>query len=219
MDGQKRWSIITAARHDMIKLDPEHTALLIIDPQNDFCHADGVLAQSGVDVSHLIDAGQNIKRLIEICQAAGVKDIWTQQINHRVDHGRAHKQIKSHTDKRKKYTAQPGSWGAEFIDELKPLINENSEVLTKYRFNCFRSTRLEQLLKILGINTLIICGGTTNACVDTTVRDAYMLDFDVVMVEDCIGAVRQDWHEMAIAVWKHYFGEVVSVADIEQSLA
>ena len=142
----------------MIKLNPEKTALLIIDAQNDFCHPEGVLAQSGVDVTHLIAAGKNIENLIKICQAAGVRDIWTQQINHRVDHGRAHKQIKAHTDKRKKYTAQPGSWGAEIIDELKPLINENSEVMIKYRFNCFLNTRLEQLLKILGIKTLIICG-------------------------------------------------------------
>ena len=45
-----------------------------------------------------------------------------------------------------------------------------------------------------------------------------MLDYDVVMVEDCIGAVRQDWHNMAIEVWKHYFGEVVSMTEVEQAL-
>jgi len=203
----------------VIKIKPTNTALLIIDPQNDFCHPDGVLAHSGVDVTQLVAIGPKIRELVQICQGAGIQDIWTQQINHRVDHSRAHKQIKPHTDKRKKYTAQPGSWGAEFIDELRPLINDKSEVLTKYRFNCFLNTRLDRLLKILGINTLVVCGGTTNACVDTTVRDAYMLDYDVVIIEDCIAGVREDWHKMAFEVWKHYFGEVVVLDEFKQMLS
>ncbi len=201
-----------------MNITPTKTALLIIDPQNDFCHPEGVLAQSGVNVTQLVTLGPKIKELTKLCQRAGIQDIWTQQINHPVDHGRAHKQIKSHTDKRKKYAAQPGSWGAEFVNELKPLINEKSEVLVKYRFNCFMHTRLEQLLKVLGINTLVVCGGTTNACVDTTVRDAYMLDYDVVMIEDCIAGVREDWHKMALEVWKHYIGEVMSLAEFKKTL-
>lgn len=202
----------------MLTITPSKTALLVIDPQNDFCHPEGVLAQSGVDVSQLVEAGSKMVDLVKLCQSVGIQDIWTQQINHVEDYSRVHKQIPAHTDKRKKYTAQPGSWGAEFTDELKEVINDKSEIMIKYRFNCFHDTNLETYLKIKGIKTLIVCGGTTNCCVDTTVRDAYMKDYDVIMIKDCIGGVRQDWHEMAFEVWKHYIGEVMTLDELKTLL-
>ena len=46
-------------------------------------------------------------------------------------------------------------------------------------------------------------------------RDAYMRDYDLVMVKDCIAGVRQDWHESALEVWSHYVGEVVELSDLQ----
>lgn len=198
----------------MIEILPSEATLLVIDPQNDYCHPDGILAKSGVDVSVWAETTPNIAELIKVCQAAGIRDVWTRHYNHADDQGRARKRLKPHTAKRKTVTAQPGSWGSEFVDDLKPLIGKNSEVLEKYRFSAFYGTALETLLEIYGTRFLIICGGTSNACVDTTIRDAYIRNYDVIIVEDCVAGVRKDWHEMAVQVWKHYLGEVVKLDDL-----
>ncbi|MGE0502337.1 MAG: cysteine hydrolase family protein [Rhizobiaceae bacterium] len=198
----------------MIDILPQETALLVIDPQNDYCHPEGILAMSGVDVSVWNETTPKIAELIKVCQAAGIRDIWTRHYNYADDQGRAQKRLKPHTAKRKTVTAQPGSWGSEFVDELKPLIGEKSNVVDKYRFSAFYGTTLETLLEIFGTKLLIICGGTTNACVDTTIRDAYIRNYDIVIVEDCIAGIRKDWHEMAVQVWKQYLGEIVKLDDL-----
>ena len=159
-----------------------------------------------------------IKNLIESCRNAGVQDIWSRHYNLAGDAGKAKKRIQSHTAKRKKLSAQPGTWGSEFVDELQPLVNEDTKVIEKYRFSVFYGTTLEPLLNILGTKLVVMCGGTTNACIDTTIRDAYVRDYDVVMVEDCIGGVRDDWHRMATAVWQQYLGEVVTLAQFQKML-
>ena len=202
----------------MLKIIPEETILLVIDPQNDFCHADGNLGQSGVDTSVWKDVTPRIKTLVEACREAGVKDIWSRHYNMVGDAGKAVKRIQPHTSKRKNLSAQPGTWGSEFVDELKPLVTADTTVIEKYRFSVVYGTVLEPLLNILGTKLVVICGGTSNACIDTTIRDIYIRDYDVVMVEDCIGGVRDDWHRMATEVWQHYMGEVVTLAQFQQML-
>jgi nicotinamidase-related amidase len=59
---------------------------------------------------------------------------------------------------------------------------------------------------MLGTQTLFITGTTTNACVETTVREAYLRDYDVVAVKDCISGVNAEWEAVAYAVWAQYFG-------------
>lgn len=202
----------------MYKLIPNETALLVIDPQNDYCHPEGNLGQSGVDMAVWQDVSPKIAELITVCRGAGIRDIWSRHYNIEGDAGKARKRQVAHTAKRKNLSAQPGTWGSEFVDELKPLAANAHAVLEKYRFSVFWGTQLDPMLKIMDVNTVVICGGTTNACVETTIRDAYIRDMDVVMVEDCIGGVRDDWHRMATQVWRHYLGEVVTLDEFKQML-
>ena len=199
----------------MLKIDPAKSALIVVDPQNAFCHAEGTLGQSGVDVSKLVGAVPNIAELVRRCQSAGIADIWTRHYNFVLDEGRDAKRIQPHTKKRKTIACQPGTWDSEFVDDLESLVTERSQVIEKYRWSAFYGTRLEPLLRILGARLLIVCGSTTNACIEATVRDAYMRDYDLVMVKDCIAGVRQDWHESALEVWSHYVGEVVELSDLQ----
>lgn len=203
----------------MLKVNPSEAALIIVDPQNAFCHPEGTLAQSGVNVSGLIASIPRIVELVRLCRAAGVPDIWTRHYNWAVDKGRQAKRIEHHTAKRKRIASQPGTWDSEFVDEVKPLVTAQSHVIEKYRWSAFYGTQLDVLLRILGTKLVIFCGGTTNACIDTSVRDAYMRDYDVVVVKDCIAGVRDDWHETALAVWSHYVGEVVTLSEFRDMLS
>lgn len=202
----------------MLEIIPGETVLLIVDPQNDFCHPDGNLGQSGVEMSVWKTVTPRIKSLINFCRDVGIQDIWSRHYNIANDRGKAAKRIEAHTAKRKNLSAEPGTWGSEFVDELKPLVTESSYVIDKYRFSVFYGSNLDPLLNILGTKLIVICGGTTNACIDTTIRDAYVRDYDVVIVEDCIGGVREDWHRVAVEVWRHYLGEVVSLDEFRQML-
>ena len=187
-------------------IDIKSAAMLVIDMQNGFVHEKGTLGVSGVDTKRLAAVVPAQKRLIERCQQTGIPVIWTVQEHFAVDASRAQKKLAAHTAKRRQVSCLAGTWDAEIIDELKPLAAVNpTYVLRKHRFGAFYETRLELLLRQLGVRTLLIAGTTTNACVETTIREAYLRDYDVVAVSDCISGINAEWEEAAQKVWAQYF--------------
>jgi ureidoacrylate peracid hydrolase len=184
----------------------DRTALLVVDMQNAFCHPQGTLGISGVDVTPAQATVEPVRRLVEAARAAAVPVLWTQQEHFAVDASRARKRLASHTAKRKRVSALSGTWDMDFVDELKPLAGDPTFIIRKHRFGSFHETRLEQVLRMLGTEALLVCGTTTNACVETTLREAYLRDYDVVAVTDAIAAVRPEWEPTAHAVWAQYLG-------------
>ncbi len=141
--------------------------------------------------------------------------IWTVQEHFAVDARRARKRLAAHTAKRKQISALKGTWDAAIIDELKEhAAKDPSLVITKHRFGAFYETRLDMLLSMLGTKTLFVTGTTTNACVETSIREAYLRDFDVVAVTDCISGVNFEWEQTAQRVWKQYFCETAESSDV-----
>ncbi|MBX5469558.1 MAG: isochorismatase family protein [Thermoleophilaceae bacterium] len=195
-------------------LDPARTALLVIDMQNAFVHDEGTLGASGVDVKPAQATIAPHRRLIERCRAAGMPVIWTLQVHLPDDASRARKRLASHTAKRKRVSALAGTWDAEIVDELKDLADDPTYVVVKHRFGAFHETRLDALLRMLGVEALLVTGVTANACVETTLREAYLRDYDVVAVTDCIAAVRPEWEPTAHAVWSHYLGELATSQEV-----
>lgn len=192
----------------------ERTALLVVDMQNAFCHPDGTLGISGVDVEPAMGSVQPVRELVEAATATEVPVIWTQQEHFPVDLQRARKRLAAHTAKRKRVSALSGTWDMEFVDELKPLADNPSLVIRKHRFGSFYETRLEQVLRMLGTEALLVCGVTANACVETTLREAYLRDYDVVAITDAIAAVRPEWEPTAHAVWAQYLGVLATAAEV-----
>lgn len=189
-------------------------ALVVIDPQNAFVHPEGTLGISGIDVAPAQEAMHSIRRLVERFKAAGLPVVWTQQVHLEQDASRARKVLASHTSKRKQVSALSGSWDAEFVDEVADLVDDPTYVVVKHRFGGFYETRMDELLRMLGVQTLFITGVTANACVETTIREAYLRDYDVVAVTDGIAAVRPEWTATAQEVWSHYLGVIASEADV-----
>jgi nicotinamidase-related amidase/predicted enzyme related to lactoylglutathione lyase len=200
-------------------INPSQSALLIIDMQNAFCHSEGTLGISGVDVVPAQATIEPVRRLAEAFRAANLPVIWTRQVHLAADAARARKQLASHTSKRKQVSALSGSWDAALIDEVAELADDPTFIITKHRFGAFYETRLQSLLDMLGVQALFIVGLTANACVETTIREAYLRDYDVVAVTDAIAAVRPQWIETAHAVWAQYLGELATSAEVCQWLA
>ncbi len=197
------------------QLDMRKSALLVIDLQNAFVHEKGTLGVSGLDTKRLSSIVPSLKNLVSHCQKSGLPVIWTQQVHFASDHSRARKKLAGHTSKRKQVSALAGTWDEEIIDELKPLADVQPEfVIRKHRFGAFYETRLEMMLRMLGVQHLFVTGTTTNACVETSIREAYLRDFDVIAVDDCISGVNPDWEETAKKVWAHYLCELSGSAEM-----
>ena len=200
-------------------LDPRRSALLLIDMQNAFCHPEGTLGISGVDVAPAQATYGPVRTLAEAFGAQGIPVIWTRQVHLARDAARDAKSLAAHTARRKQVSAVSGSWDAELVDELADLAGDPTFVMTKHRFGAFYETRLQALLDMLGVKALFVAGVTANACVETTLREAYLRDYDVVAVTDAIAAVRPQWLPAAQQVWAQYLGVLATSAEVVEWLA
>ncbi len=91
-----------------------------------------------------------------------------------------------------------GTSGAELIPELGP---ENGDtVLEKRRMSAFFKTDLDMTLRLWQVDTIIVAGIATPACVYLTAMDGFALDFRVVILEDCCAAHKAEIHENFLGV-------------------
>lgn len=108
-----------------------------------------------------------------------------------------------------------GERGHDIIDELYP--REGEPVIDKPGRSAFAHTDLDLLLKIRGVQNLVICGVTTDVCVHSTMREANDRGYDCVLVEDATGAGAPGLHAAAVEMVQHeggIFGAVATTADI-----
>jgi ureidoacrylate peracid hydrolase len=102
---------------------------------------------------------------------------------------------------------------------LAARIRPADYVFTKHRASCFYSTSLEVMLRMRAINLVVVCGVTTNYCVDSTVRDAYARDLEVVLVGDACAALDEDLHAATLRNTALLHGTVVSLDELSAALA
>jgi nicotinamidase-related amidase len=97
---------------------------------------------------------------------------------------------------------------------MEPRADE--PVIVKHRYSAFRDTGLDVLLRANGIRTIIVGGVTTNCCVESTVREAAMHDFYVVVAEDCVAVKDRiaDLHAASLTAQGLYFALVRPLADL-----
>ena len=108
-----------------------------------------------------------------------------------------------------------GSWDAELVDELRP--GADDFVVDKNRYSAFYGTGLEPILTSLGVRRLVICGVTTNMCVETTARDASQRDYHTFVVSDATGELDRPRHDMALATLGFGFGRVVTRDEVAEA--
>ena len=201
-------------------LDPARTALLVIDFQNDFCHADGFFAGAGHDVSTCMAAAERTARLVEQVRPYGIPVFYSRSINPeqpayklpplRFRAPRDSDAFEKSVGGTNKF--DPDSWGAKLVDELSPAPGET--VIDKPRYNMFFRTQLEDELRSRGVDTVLISGATTNCCVESTARDAFMRGFAVLVLTDCVAAFGNEWdlHEASLKNLSLFFA-VLATAD------
>ena len=200
------------------KVLPTHTALLVVDMQNDFCAPGGMMDNEGLDLTAVQALTQRLPELIDVARAAGVlvtfvrnvyttdanwylSDVWLEQAQRR--------RVGSYIERP---VCSPGSWNGDFCGEVRP--REGDPVITKHRFSAFHNTDLNLVLRSHGVRSVVLTGVATNVCVETTARDAFMNDYYVVFVKDGSATYSEAEHAATLATIDRYFGQVVSIADL-----
>lgn len=187
-------------------------AVIIVDVQNDFCDPNGSCAKKGNDVSGVPAIIPNIQNLIDVSHKNEMPVIFIQTIHTPetdCDSWISRSGGKSVT------TCRPNSWGIEFFS-LKP--EDKDIIVNKHRYSSFIHTRLETVLHTYKVETIIVCGVSSNVCVESTMRDGYMLDFNVIFAEDCSAAFSEAEHKTTITNISKYFGKVATSKEISEIL-
>lgn len=109
-----------------------------------------------------------------------------------------------------------GSWGNRIVEELTP--QERDYVVVKRRYDAFYGTDLEMILKTHGIRTILFTGVVTEVCVETTLREAFVRDFDIVLVEDGCGSWDVNRHTATCQAVEFAFGAVLSSSAVIEKL-
>jgi ureidoacrylate peracid hydrolase len=193
------------------RLDSGHTAILVIDMQNDFCAKGGyVEVGTGLDAAPCRAVVDPINELVASGRAAGVPVIWV-KADYSWDKVPPGMRAKALARGTKTLFACSGTWGGEFFG-VSPATDEL--VVEKHTFSAFMGTPLDRQLRALGIRTLVFCGVQTNVCVDSSVRDAAALGFYTVIASDCVASHTQALHDASLKTLGFLFGDVLPREEI-----
>jgi nicotinamidase-related amidase len=185
------------------EFEPGRAALVIIDMQRDFLEPGGFGHALGNDVSLLRRAVEPTRRLLEAARDAGVLVVHTRE-GHRPDladlppakAARGRFPVGIGDDGPMGRILVRGEAGHDIIPELAPVAGE--PVIDKPGKGAFHATDLDAILKNRGIAQLMVCGVTTEVCVNTTVREANDRGYDCLVLRDCTGSYFPEFHETGL---------------------
>jgi nicotinamidase-related amidase len=175
---------------------PERTALVLVDLQNDFIHPKGAYARGGAGAAAIAALPGKLKPVADAVRSYGG---WIVSTHFTLVPGKAGEPfISPHLKALRPFLRQgdfaPGQWGHALVDELQPADLS----VEKVAFSAFYMSRLEWVLRKAGVETLIFSGIVTNGGVASTLRDAHVRDFHLLLLEDGCAAFSEEVHRTSI---------------------
>lgn len=196
-------------------MTPAATALLLIDLQNDFLHPQGAYGRAGVSAESISALPSRLKPVATILRdRAG----WIISTHFTLIPGKREEPfISAHLRKLRPFLGKgdfaPGSFGHALIEILQPA----DVSIEKIAYSAFYMSRMEWVLRRIGIETLICAGIVTNGGVASTVRDAHVRDFHCIVLSDGCAAFDDDVHRTSLRALQG-IADVMTCAEVQTLL-
>ncbi|KAA2281382.1 cysteine hydrolase family protein [Candidatus Nitrosocosmicus agrestis] len=188
--------------------------LVVIDMQNGFVSKGGSYDHLGMNIQDYQKVIPKVKELIQFCRTKNIPIFYTEAVREATGIDlltRFHRLLPLAREERLKVPITVrGTWDAQTIDEIKP--TENDHIVIKRRDGAFQDTELRVWLQSEGINTLVFCGIDTSICVETSLREAFNIGYDVILVSDSTASGNKRHYETTLERVRDYYGLVLDTA-------
>jgi nicotinamidase-related amidase len=202
-----------------MEMDPDKTAVVLIEYQNDFTSEGGALHDAVKGVMEDSQMIENTRKVVAEARAAGVTVLhapitFAPGYGELGDPDKVYGILKGVIDSG---AFVKGTWGAEICEQLAP--EENDIVIEGKRgLDTFASTNLDFVLRSREVETVILAGFLTNCCVESTMRTAYEKGYDVVTLTDCTAATSDEEQRVATARDYPMFSQPMTSDQVVESL-
>ncbi|WP_295634037.1 pyrimidine utilization protein B [Novosphingobium sp.] len=216
-------SVTLPARPEPIKVDPASTAVIVVDMQNAYASAGGYVDLAGFDIAGAAGVIRRIGQVLDVARGAGMAVVFLQNgwDTDYVEAGGPGSPNWHKSNALKTMHARPelagqllarGGWDYELVDALAPKPGDIR--VHKTRYSAFFNSQLDSVLRARGIRTLVFVGIASNVCVESTLRDAFHLEYFGVLLEDATHHLGPDFIQQATVYnVEKFFGWVSTVAD------
>ncbi len=216
------------AKPEPVEVDFRKSAVVVVDMQNAFASKGGLLDLAGVDIAGAAAVIDSIRGIVEAARAAGVPVVYL-QMGYQADLSDSggpespnwHKELAIRMmncrPELKGRLVTIGTWDFDIVDALKPRAGDL--VIVKKRYSGFARTELDDELRKRGIRYLFFTGIATNVCVESTLRDAFFLDYWPVLITDAAMAPTPALHETTVQNVENYFGWTIPAAEFLRRVA
>lgn len=191
------------------------TALVVVDLQNAFCHPEGSFVRRGLAIEGIDEVVARCRALVALAREQGWLVVFT-RLAYRPDYTDAGLLVARSPAIRELGGYVEGSFDAALVEAVgAPPSSQGALDVRKTRYDPFCGTPLEAELRARGVGDLVVCGVTTNVCVESTVRHAHDLDLPVRVVEDAVASYDRALHEASLATMGRHFATRVTLADLQ----
>jgi ureidoacrylate peracid hydrolase len=191
--GDAPAGIVLPARPEAVRVSAETTAVVVIDMQNAYASEGGYVDLAGFDIGGAASVIGKIAAVLDTARAAGMPVIFFQNgwDADYVEAGTPKSPNWHKSNALKTMRARPelsgqllarGGWDYDLVDGLKPQPGDIR--LHKTRYSGFFNSQLDSVLRARGIRTIVFVGIASNVCVESTLRDAFHLEYFSVLLED-----------------------------------
>jgi ureidoacrylate peracid hydrolase len=190
-----------------VKVHPDHTALVLVDMQRDYCCEGGVLDKMGFDIKPSRELAPRLNEFVNQVRES-LKFI-------------VHLRMELNPDLRSPALAEhyervglQRKHDPSYSEFYGVTPKEGEVIIPKYRYSGFVSTYFDKYLRSNAIKTLVLTGTATNVCVESTARDGFMRDYHIVVPKDMTEGTSPDAKKWSLLNIDTFFGEVVDSKDL-----
>lgn len=216
-------TVVLPARPEPLRLNPAETAVIVVDMQNAYATVGGYVDIAGFDIAGAAGAIAQTRTVLDAARASGCTVIYFQNgwDKDYVEAGGPGSPNWHKSNALKTMRARPelagtllakGTWDYAIVDGLAP--QPGDILIPKTRYSGFFNTNVDSVLRARGIRTLVFTGVATNVCVESSLRDAFHLEYFGVVLEDATHHLGPDFiQKAAIYNIERFFGWVSTVND------